>query len=240
MPGQRHSLGLNDITTFAPPCMTPERALEIYEPAFKRAVEYVTKCKILGNFLEFGTFHGYTARTLAEQMKINGTLSELYLFDSWEGFPAMVGVDENCPEAKAHLWRQGDCNPIIVDPQEAIKFYLNLIIPHRVHTVKGFYEKTVPSQLPEGPAALVHIDCDLYESTRHVLTNLLAAGKIQQGTVILFDDWNNNFASNEFGERKAAADAFNIYYDILYSLEPWFTYGWSGAAFIVQKEEIPF
>lgn len=242
---QRHPLGLNDITCIAPPCLTPQRAQAIYRAPFLRAIEFISHCKVIGSFLEFGTYHGYTARTIAECMRRTKAPGDLYLFDSWEGFPEMTGGDKDCPEVQAKLWNKGDCAPAIPDADKIIKFFLEILLPKRVHTVKGFYEDTVPEQLPEGKASLVHIDCDLYESTHHVLKCLVEQSKLQQGTVLMFDDWNNNFASQKFGERAAVADLFPYFTSEVWrrshmhggwSLEPWFNYGFSGQSFIVHKE----
>jgi hypothetical protein len=249
-------LGLNDITVFAPPCLTPDRAYEIYRPAFERIMEFVVNSRVSGDVYEFGTFHGYTARTLAQLMSEKGHSGSLYLFDSWEGFPSMEGNDATCPEVTEHkTWKQGDCTPAIHNAEKIIQQILSLILPNRVQAIKGFYDKTLDSflerrsmgtqetgfQLRKVHASIVHIDCDLYESTYFVLKTLLGANVLQQGTVVMFDDWNNNFASNEFGERKAVRDLM-LYHDqafvqteALVHLEPWFSYGSSGMAFIVQK-----
>lgn len=233
----RQPIGLGDITMIPPPCMTPERAHEIYTPTFQRVIEYVTNSRISGDVMEFGTFHGYTARTFAELMRGYGSDKELHLYDSWQGFPSMEGNDARCPEVTQHkTWKQGDCTPVIENADKIIHSVLNLIYP-RVFTHKGFYNKETP--IPKA-CSVLHIDCDLYESTNTVFQ--LTLGALQQGSVILFDDWNNNFASNDFGERKAARGFFSssewpaTTCEIFFNhLEPWFIYGSSGKAFIVQK-----
>ena len=53
-------------------------------------------------------------------------------------------------------------------------------------------------------AAIVHIDCDLYSSTKtalHFITDLIV-----DGTVIIFDDWFNFIASPVKGEQRAAPE----------------------------------
>ena len=49
--------------------------------------------------------------------------------------------------------------------------------------------------------SIIHIDCDLYEATKDALN--LIRDKIQDGTIILFDDWFNFKASPTKGEQKA-------------------------------------
>lgn len=191
----RQPLCLNDITVFPPPCLTADRAAEIYNPAFQRIMEYVVNSRVEGDVFEFGTFNGYTARTLAEMMYGYGHKGHLRLYDSWEGFPAMEGGDAQCPEVAVHkTWNKGDCNPIIPQADVWIGKVLSLILPDRVHTVKGFYDKTFTGV--DARASIVHIDCDLYESTKLVLERLLAADALSEGAVIMFDDWNNNFGSS--------------------------------------------
>lgn len=223
-------LCLNDITVFAPPCLTPKRAWDIYEPAFRRIVEYAHNSRIDGDVLEFGTFNGYTARVLAELMREYGCRKQLHLYDSWEGFPVMRGVDAHCPEVTTHdTWHAGDCKPVMEQAPEIIRAVLSLLLlPESVHTHKGFFDATtvVPQK-----AAIVHVDCDLYESTVVVLRLVLPS--LQQGSVIMFDDWNNNMASDDFGERMAVNSVFPSSDGC--RLEPWFSYGSSGQAFIVHR-----
>lgn len=228
----RQPLCLNDITVFPPPCLTAARAAEIYDPAFQRIMEYVVNSRVEGDVLEFGTFNGYTARTLAEMMYAYKHSGSLHLYDSWEGFPAMEGGDADCPEVTQHkTWKQGDCTPLVPNADVWIQKILSIILPDRVHSVKGFYDKTFTGEGVN--ASIVHIDCDLYESTKYVLEKLLANDCLAEGAVIMFDDWNNNFASNKYGERRACKEVFAASSGV--SLEPWFSYGSSGMAFIVQK-----
>jgi hypothetical protein len=75
----------------------------------------------------------------------------------------------------------------------------------RLTTVKGFYDQTLTGklreQLGEKKAAVVYVDCDLYQSTVPVLE--FVKDFLQRGTVIVFDDWNCFWADPEKGERRA-------------------------------------
>ena len=59
----------------------------------------------------------------------------------------------------------------------------------RINIHKGFYSETLTRPLPI-KAALVHIDCDLYQSTKEVLSWLGKHDICTDGCVLLFDDWN--------------------------------------------------
>ncbi len=57
--------------------------------------------------------------------------------------------------------------------------------------LKGLFEETLPGFMAEheGPASFVHIDCDLYESTRTILDHI--GPRLQSGTRVLFDEYFN-------------------------------------------------
>ena len=60
----------------------------------------------------------------------------------------------------------------------------------RVKVVKGLFEDTIT----DIPLGFVHIDCDIYESTRTVLSNI----NVTKGTIILFDElWGYGDGPNE-------------------------------------------
>ncbi|GAH13307.1 unnamed protein product, partial [marine sediment metagenome] len=65
----------------------------------------------------------------------------------------------------------------------------------------GWYNKTLKKPCGNGKLSFIHIDCDLYESTLDVLE--YCKDYLQQGTVILFDDWYAFKGDNNSGERKA-------------------------------------
>ncbi len=204
-----------------PPCLTYERAMEIYTEPFNRVMEYVNLCNVSGDICEFGTYRGFTSEQLALRMKNQ----RLYLYDSWEGFPEITSVDMHCKEVLEGYWKQGDCRVTTAVEQEIFDM-VNAHIPGRLNMVKGYYSPQTP--IPE-QIALLHIDCDLYSSTKTALE--LCAPNLSEGAVILFDDFNNNLASNEYGERRAFRETIADKCG-----EPWFTYGWSGYAFLYHKE----
>lgn len=219
---------VDDPTLLPPPSYSKERADWIYGTAFFRAMEFVVYQRIPGDVLEFGTYNGYTARVLAEQMKAIGHPGKLMLFDSFgPGMPQVENdIDSKCPEMASGAWAAGMTRPISQDVERLIHRALSCVLPGRVETVKGWYQDTV-SRIPDEPPSIVHIDCDLYASTLTVLRALKDRSLLQQGMILLFDDWNNGLASYKFGERAATAE-------VGIGMEPWFSYGWQSQAFIVQ------
>lgn len=119
-----------------------------------------------GDWAEFGVSVGVSARLLLSRLPEGRTL---WLFDSFEGLPRAWGQRQRgafaCP---------------VPDFQD-----------ERARLIIGRFEETVQgwaNAYPE-PLGLVHIDCDLYESTRAVLEGL--RGLIVAGTVVAFDEFTD-------------------------------------------------
>jgi O-methyltransferase len=230
-------LPMFDPTQTPPPSYTPERAQAVYGEAFRRCFEYLKGTGVSGDIAEFGTLHGYTGRLMATLLTEMGLPGSLWLYDSFTGLPAdMSTVDLQSYEVKTNkAWTAGAMAvPRGTDVQ--IRRVLARILPwSRVNVIKGYFEQTLPSTLPANRLALVHVDCDLYTSARYVLDQLLAAGLLQDGCVVLCDDYNCNRANPRMGERRAMAEAFGSQQRFSYS--PFFSYGWHGQAFLVHDQE---
>lgn len=215
-----------------------ERFDTIYREAFLRCFEYLTVSNVPGSVLEFGTFYGYTASLLAafiRHFRPRGT--ELHLYDSFVGLPEIkLAVDQHSYEIQFQHWLEGG---MWVPPQipEQLKRGLSaLLSPEQIHVHPGFYEQTLPAALPAGPAALIHIDCDLYASTRTVLEALLEAGSLQDGCLLLFDDYSSNRANPRMGQRRALHEVFAAQTRWRYS--EFFSYGWGSWVFFVHDETV--
>ena len=124
-------------------------------------------CKESNLVLEFGVHTGSTITYFRNRLP---AFYNFYGFDSFEGLP--------------EDWTGTDL--------EKGFFSLNGEVPdiEGVNLVKGWFSESLPEWLegrePE-KIALLHIDCDLYSSTKTVLDNL--THMIQPGTLILFDEW---------------------------------------------------
>ncbi|MGE0386445.1 MAG: class I SAM-dependent methyltransferase [Gammaproteobacteria bacterium] len=75
-------------------------------------------------------------------------------------------------------------------------------VPGNVQLVKGWFQDTLPDFVrvhPE-PVALLHVDCDLYSSTKTIFQWL--ADRLRPGSVIVFDEYFN-YVNWEQHEHKA-------------------------------------
>ena len=73
---------------------------------------------------------------------------------------------------------------------------------HNVRLIAGLFQESLPrfkqEILGDQPISLLHIDCDIYSSTKTILSGL--GTNIVEGTIILFDDLYNypGFKDHEF------------------------------------------
>ncbi len=215
-----------------------DRAQAVYGEAFRRCFDYVVGSGIKGDIFEFGTMRGFTARIIANLMREYNSKSHLFLFDSFEGLPDIESeIDQSCYEVAVNkAWFKGQMSLPAGIERKIQKELLQKIPYSQLTIVKGYFEKTLDEYLPKSKASIIHIDCDLYSSAKLVLDKIVEKELIQDGCVILFDDWNCNRANPEMGERKALKDS-RLSDKSRFDYSLFFTYGWHAQAFFVHDKE---
>ena len=138
------------------------------------AIRHVT---VNGLWLEFGVSTGASINFIADQ-----TDQLIYGFDWFEGLPEdwVIGSGYRDEAKGAYRGRPTHTRS-------------------NVKLVDGLFERTLTDFLRThpGPAAFVHVDCDLYSSTHLVLKEL--TDRLVVGTVLAFDELYNypNYADHE-------------------------------------------
>jgi O-methyltransferase len=155
---------------------------------------FVTWNQVEGDYLEFGVFRG---SSFAVAYRIIQNRRE----------PGPSFGDAS-PESAA---RQADYAPGAYScsqdefKRNIARFGVDL---KEVITVPGFYDQTLNNKTKEKyglrRAALVMIDCDLYESTVPVLEFL--TDLVGQGTILIFHDWFRFRGSPKYGEQRACRE----------------------------------
>lgn len=221
-------------TIISPPSYSFFQARRVYGEAFLKAFEFLKNNLVEGDVAEFGTFNGFTARMIAKAMKKNKKQGHLHLFDSFQGFPAIVSsTDRQSYECRANVWRKGIFEVGAKTPVRIAKAVRKAAGKGGVSVHAGFFEETFTQGVIQNPLALVHIDCDLYQSAKFVLDALLRYGLLQDGAVVMFDDYYSGRANPGLGERKAFKEFLDAASE--YTASHFFNYGWSGSAFIIHK-----
>jgi O-methyltransferase len=216
-----------------------ERARTIHQEAYRRALEFVTLGGVVGDIMEFGVLGGWSARIFCETMRDIFNLNNIRLFDSFEGLPEYDSeVDRLSYEiAGRNIWSNKMKFPDEFLRQFGQPHHLHIreklseiVRTERIFVHKGFYSETLKAP-PQAKASIVHLDCDLYQSTVEVFNGLNNGKCFQDGTVLLFDDWNCNRANPNFGQRRALQEFLSWQSD--FTATPWYTYGFNGAAYIL-------
>lgn len=194
-------------------------------------VEYVAGASVQGDIAEFGCMTGRTANVLAAAMASFHCKQKLHLFDSFEGLPkATSEVDSKSHHVKDGVWGPGTCKGIT--PAALRAKCTSYLANDQVAIYEGWFSKTVVN-IPSGTIfGLLHIDCDMYQSTMDVLGFVFQRRMVAEGAVVFFDDWNCNRADNELGERKAWREIC-AKYGVQWSDGG--DYGWAGHKIIVHS-----
>lgn len=166
----------------------------------------------IGDIAEFGTASGVTSGFLASAMDrgekepylLSTRPSKLHLFDSFQGLPEI----SNPLDVQAG-WKKG----WFAGLSELELFQrINRFLPkEQIKIYSGWFKDTMKTISIDTKFAIIHIDCDLYESTMDVLDYLFENEHLLDGCVIFFDDWNCGNASPHLGERRAWSEITKKY-----------------------------
>jgi hypothetical protein len=117
-------------------------------------------------------------------------------FDSFAGLPEPTNAEQD-------LFARGDYACTRADMEANLR--ANHVDMSRVVVVEGFFEDTLNkgtcAQHSLSRAAVVHVDCDLFEPAAAVLEFVVPL--LGDGTVILFDDWDLYRGHPDRGEQGA-------------------------------------
>lgn len=167
------------------------------------AARFAQNNRVDGAYLEFGVWRGSTFAQFYHALRRHGLRVPMYAFDSFAGLPAPGGVDA-LPGYEPFRAGQFGCS---VD-QFAREMHARRVPSTAYTVVPGFYDQTLTPDLAERLgircAALVWIDCVLYESAKSVLEFL--GPLLQDGTLLMFNDFYRFKGHPDLGERKAFAE----------------------------------
>lgn len=161
------------------------------------AVRYVVTNRIPGDIVECGVWKGGSmmavARTLLE---LGDRARELHLFDTFAGMTAPTGEDVALTGESA-----ADLMDASTDREDAESVWCRAPLDvvqqamasvgydrSRIHYIEGRVEDTIPAAAPER-IALLRLDTDWYESTRHEMIHLFP--RLCVGGVLILDDYGH-------------------------------------------------
>ena len=164
-----------------------------------RATAYISEHGLSGDIVECGVWRGGSSMAIAQTLLNRGDVSRsLYLYDTFEGMTEPDARDvaaDGTPAAellsaakrledknKSYTWAFASL--------EDVQKNMELVGYPRGQKlfVKGRVEETIPSTIPER-IALLRLDTDWYESTKHELVHLYP--RLVAGGVLMIDDYGH-------------------------------------------------
>lgn len=154
--------------------------------------EMFQKRNVTSMFMEFGVYYGDSCKIIAkllEKMWTNYNPPILEAFDSFKGLPEKWSMESSHPiigNAPIGTFR-------VQNPKKVINQLMNEHQNLRIHV--GLFQNTLQTFLTESGSdhgggdlvvAFIHIDCDLYSSTKFILDQLKPY--LRKGTIIVFDE----------------------------------------------------
>ena len=183
-----------DIYNFCKPyTMTSiERMYALY-----KGVEYVIKNNIQGDFVECGVWKGGSSMLIAKTLlKFGVTDRTIWLYDTYEGMSEPTENDKDIFGTSANtLLKKASKND-----QASVWCYSSLdevksnlattLYPgNQIKFIQGKVEDTIPNHIPGGSIALLRLDTDWYESTKHELIHLFPL--LAKTGVLIIDDYGH-------------------------------------------------
>jgi O-methyltransferase len=172
------------------------------------AVQYVTQNDIDGSFVECGVWRGGSSMAMIYALqRLALTNRELYMYDTYEGMSAPSEFDISASGNSAHnkfsqtKISEDSSDWCLASLEDVRKNILSTGYPaEKINFIKGKVEDTVPAQVPE-KIALLRLDTDWYESTKHELIHLYP--RLSQNGILIIDDYGH-----WQGARKAVDEYF--------------------------------
>jgi len=165
------------------------------------AVRYCIRRDVDGAFAECGVWRGGSVLAMILTLQELGAADRhLYLYDTFAGMTQPTDRDTSARDGDAlEVWRRADrrgerawgemfADDLVSEQVVAKTLLATGYDPGLLHLVAGPVERTLPELAPER-LALLRLDTDWYESTRHELEHLYP--RLADGGVLIVDDYGH-------------------------------------------------
>lgn len=173
-----------------------------------RAVDHIAANKIPGDIVECGVWRGGSSMSMALALKDHSRT--LWMYDTYNGMTDASDADLSHNGVKASVLLEAAKQREIAERSLVRAFASLEDVQRNMRTagyptallkfVKGPVEQTIPHEIPQ-QIALLRIDTDWYESTRHELVHLYP--RLSAGGILIIDDYGH-----WQGARKAVDEYF--------------------------------
>lgn len=169
---------------------SPERVNALID-----AVYYIVANKIDGAMVECGVWKGGSSMAIMVALQKRRDERDVYLYDTFTGMSAPSDADvsfrgEMAHEKFAKTKIADDASDWAMSSLDEVQRNVSSTgyPKDRIHFVQGKVEDTVPATVPD-KIALLRLDTDWYESTKHELTYLFPL--LQPAGVLIIDDYGH-------------------------------------------------
>jgi O-methyltransferase len=166
------------------------------------AVRYLVARELPGAFVECGVWRGGSVLAMiATLQELGSAPRDIWLYDTFEGMTEPTEHDTSAIDGSAlatwheaqargeRPWNELFDGKLFNESQVRETVLGTGYPPERVHFVRGPVEATLPEQAPGSELALLRLDTDWYESTRHELEHLYP--RLCTGGVLIIDDYGH-------------------------------------------------
>jgi len=150
--------------------------------ALYQSVRQVIASDVPGALVECGTARGGSAALMGLTAQCLGADRTVWVFDTFEGIPPPTTADPDWQIAQAYTGSFA----ATVDEVEALLKQLSILQNYKL--IKGLLQTTLPTCGVE-TVALLHLDCDWYDSMRCCLEQLY--DRVSPGGIIQIDDYGH-------------------------------------------------
>ena len=190
--------------------------------ALYKAVQYIAKNKIPGDFVECGVWKGGSAMIAAlTLLQTEDANRHLWLYDTYAGMTEPENRDVMGPDDSPvrNRWEQAEHNDgnlwnmVTLDKVEKSMFSTGYP-QDKISFVTGKVEDTIPGNIPN-EIALLRLDTDFYKSTYHELNYLFP--RLSTNGVLIIDDYGYWKGSREATDEYFAENNIGI---LLHRIDP--------------------
>ena len=170
---------------------SPERVSALVE-----AVKYIVNTGVSGDIVECGVWKGGSAMAASiALMEMGDVERQIYLYDTYAGMSSPshrdVAIGGSSAQDKfLELKTSEDTSDWCFSPLNEVKTnVLSVGYPaEKFHFIEGKVEDTIPGCVPDS-IALLRLDTDWYESTKHELIHLFP--RLSPRGIIIIDDYGH-------------------------------------------------
>jgi O-methyltransferase len=177
------------------------------------AVRYLSANQISGSLVECGVWRGgSTMAAVLTLMEEKDTSRDVYLFDTFEGMSAptekdVVASGESAENLLKNTSKGDGANVWAIAGLDDVQqnLFSTGYPREKLHFIKGKVEDTIPQNAP-AEIALLRLDTDWYESTRHELVHLFP--RLKKNGVLIIDDYGHWKGARQAVDEFFAAQQF--------------------------------